>query len=194
MTDQYLSFNAYAVSRGLAVSTVSRAVSRGKLPTVTVAGVRMIDVAGADKVRTLRATRNTQHGGRPDRAVRKASAWLAKRNGFDPAVRAVLAVMVEDAPRLIADAMRAMGADDVNAVRATLAFREMTSHLAAYTFEEFNSAGIRNYNDALPEPPALDWPPEAQAELDRLRNWYDTPAGAEVYDDMAEAASRASAG
>ena len=77
-----MSFRAYANHIGVHPSSVSRAVARGRLPTVLRDGVHLIDPVAADAVRRARKEdparrRRSARSGRPSigRGSAAASTW-----------------------------------------------------------------------------------------------------------------------
>lgn len=193
MHQQLMTFRAYAASRDLNVSTVSRQVAAGKLPIVVQpSGERLIDVAAADKARASNINIRLGHGGKRDRATRAPLQFAARRDGFEPGQHALLSVLIEDAPELVQRAMLSLGADETNAARAVFAVDQVVQYMAAALFDE-RARG--DYRDKLPDNPDLDWSPDVAAMLETLRTsepaWVDTIDDAALTFDMLEAGERA---
>ncbi|TGS46022.1 MULTISPECIES: hypothetical protein [unclassified Mesorhizobium] len=160
----------YAHAIGVSPSTVSRAIAKGRIPTVTTTdGKRMVDRQTADTARRRDSNIQGGHGGRSDRAVRKASLWRAQSgNGYDPQVLAALSVMVLAWPSLMREAMEILGADEMNQARAVLALEDLTATLACAVHQDINRARIHDYRIPLPAKPIQHWSAEVQAFVDRV--------------------------
>lgn len=160
----------YAHTIGVSPSTVSRAIAKGRIPTVTTAdGKKLVDRQTADSARRRDSNIQGGHGGRPDRAIRKASLWKAQSgNGYDPQVLAALSVMVAEWPKLMREAMEILGADEMNQARAVLALEDLTATLACAVHQDINRARIHDYRIPLPDRPILAWSAEVQAFVERV--------------------------
>lgn len=160
----------YAHTIGVSPSTVSRAIAKGRIPTVTTAdGKKMVDRQTADSARRRDGNIQGGHGGRPDRAIRKASLWRAQSgNGYDPQVLAALGVMVADWPTLMREAMEILGADEMNQARAVLALEDLAATLACAVHQDINRGRIHDYRVPLPARPVLAWSAEVQAFVKRV--------------------------
>jgi hypothetical protein len=188
-----MTFRQYASSRNLNVSTISRAVAKGRLPTVPQPGGELlIDPAAADRARGNNPRIRSGHGGKLDRGVRAPLQFAARQSGFEPGQRALLAVFVEDVPDLLQRAMLVLGADEINAARAVFAVEEVVQYMAAAMFDDRAGGDYRN---KLPATPELEWGAEAAALIAELRAadpaWVDTIDDEVLTDDMLNAGARA---
>jgi hypothetical protein len=160
----------YAHTIGVAPSTISRAIAKGRIPAIVTAdGKKLIDRQAADSARRGDSNLNSGHGGRPDRAIRKHSLWKARAsNGFDPAVRACLAVMTSEWPSLIREAMEILGASELDQARAVLAVEDLTATLACAVHQDINRGRVGDFREPLPARPVLNWSAEVQAFVERV--------------------------
>jgi hypothetical protein len=173
-----MSLRAYARSRGLNVSTISRQVRRGKIPT-DASG--LIDPEAADDAR--RRNLSSARGGK--RVKRPAHAPAPTNEAaIDPEVRAVLAVIRTRWPALMQRLILQIGGDAQAAAFAIFSLKELTEYTA------LGAAGpTQDVPDVLDPPPVLAWPAAQLGLLDRLENgeptyWDETPAGAQLVSDM----------
>jgi hypothetical protein len=158
---------AYARHCGVSASAISRQVASGKIPAVQSGGRKMIDPRAADSARRTNPNRLTGHGGRPDRSLRRAAAWEARRNsGYVPAQAALLSVMRAAWPELMRKAMAVLDADELNQARAVLALREMVECLACVVHDDIGS-GVPDFRKPLAEIPKMRWSEDA------LQDWFD---------------------
>ena len=173
MQQQFVSQAEYARRIGVNPSTISRQVKSGRIPTVAdEGGTPMIDVAAANSARRRNPNISGGHGGRPDRAIRRAVAFRARHStGYDPAQRAMLCVMRSAWPDLVRKAMHVLGADEMNAARAVLAVQELVDCMAVVLHSDLNASRLWDYREALVPLPELNWvDPEVQA-------WFDCYTG-----------------
>jgi hypothetical protein len=165
-----LTFTAYARHRGVAVSSISRAVARGDIPVVVVDGERRIDPLAADAARAARRLGSIGTGGSAQTRAADAALRSARYGaGFDVGQHRLLKVLTADAPRLLVAGMREAGvADELALARAAASLAELVAYLACLVHDDFNRDGIRDYRLVLPEttPPTLG--PEGLAEFLRL--------------------------
>lgn len=164
-----LTFRQYADHAAINVSSVSRAVERGYIPTVKVDGKRLIDPVAADAARKLRE-RSHGPGGTPERRERQQAKWRARvGHGFDHGQHLLLGALTEHGPRLMADGMRMAGATDEDDIaRAAAAMHEIVELAAALLFEDFNQAGVISYREILPLTFTPRLSPEAADLYERL--------------------------
>lgn len=165
-----MSPSEYAHAIGVSPSTVSRAIAKGRIQAVTTAdGKKMVDRQAADSARRRDGNIQGGHGGRPDRAIRKASLWkVQSSDGYDPAVKACLTVMTAEWPSLIREAMEILGASELDQARAVLAVEELTVTLACAVHQDINRGRIHDYRIPLPGRPVPEWSAEVQAFAERF--------------------------
>ncbi|WAJ30615.1 hypothetical protein [Antarcticirhabdus aurantiaca] len=147
-----LSFRQYAERAGINVSSVSRAVARGYIPTVNRDGQRLIDADAADRARERRFDPHGP-GGTPERREEAKARWRARTGqGFDYGQLLLLAVLWEHGPALMAETMRMDGAEsEMDIARAAAAFHEIVDVAAIVLFDEFNRSGVGDYRRLLPK-------------------------------------------
>ena len=146
-----MSFRGYADRIGLNVSSISRAVAKGHIPTVEVDGERRIDPLAADSARERRARQAEFRGGSAETRAARRARWRARTGcGFDLGQLRLLGALAAHGPRLVADGMRAAGStNDVEIARAAAVVAEMIEYAAVSVHNHFNKAGC-DYRDALP--------------------------------------------
>ncbi|MER8465992.1 hypothetical protein [Mesorhizobium sp. M1396] len=184
MSAALLTMSAFAATIGVNPSTISRAVERGSLPVVVLAdGRRMIDRQAADAARRQNSNIKNGHGGRPDRAERRRSSWRAKStDGYDPAVKACLAVMTAEWPSLIREAMEVLGASELDQARAVIAVEDLTATLACAVHQDINRSRIHDFRLPLPDRPVLAWSADVKEFVEKIGN--DGSGGQWTSDDV----------
>jgi hypothetical protein len=173
---EFLSFRQYANRIGVNVSSVSRAVAKNQLPTVTRDGTRLIDVKAADAAWKARQ-RYTTPGGSREQHMAKAARWRAKADqGYDLGQLKILAVLMAHAPALTVEGLRATGmTDERDLARAAAVVRELVDYLAVTVHDDLNKACVGDYREPLPTTVPPDVSSEALALFEELTDPVSDP-------------------
>jgi hypothetical protein len=121
---------AYARSRGLDPSVVSRQVAAGIIPTRAVAGRRLIDPRAADAAR-LAELDPRRGGGRGGHHRHRRE----RPDGFEPAQARLLDALFATGPDLLRRLMLRAGGTEAEAARAVAAYEGLVGYLAAALYD-----------------------------------------------------------
>jgi hypothetical protein len=172
---------AYARSRGLDPSTVSRQVAAGIIPTRAVAGRRLIDARAADAAR-LEGLDPRRGGGRGGHHRHRR----ARPDGFEPGQARLLDALFAAGPDLLRRLMLRAGGTEAEAARAVAAYGELVNHLAAALYDRATG----DYTRALEPWGEPTWEGEAAAVRTACAQVYGELEG-ELIGDLLAAGRRA---